>query len=115
VPCRRRCGPWSSRLAELQRLVGKKEEQIEFLKKNRPASGTTERRQAIAEERGSLTAQEDARCMDLPRSTFYYQSSTMEDRLEAHLDLQDRDRGGSPFDWSGYGYRRSPPSCIGRA
>ena len=43
--------------------------------------------------------------MDLPRSTFYYRSPTGEDRLEAHLDLQDRIERIA-FDYSSYGYRR---------
>jgi len=43
--------------------------------------------------------------MDLPRSTFYYQSSTGEDRLQDQLDLQDRIEQIA-FDDSGYGYRR---------
>lgn len=43
--------------------------------------------------------------MDLPRSTFYYQSPTENDRLEAPLDLQDRIEEIA-VDNSGYGYRR---------
>ena len=43
--------------------------------------------------------------MDLPRSTFYYQSSTAEDHLQDRLDLQDRIEQIA-FDYSGYGYRR---------
>lgn len=43
--------------------------------------------------------------MALPRSTFYYRSSTVEARLERHLDLQGRIEQIA-FDYSGYGYRR---------
>jgi putative transposase len=43
--------------------------------------------------------------MNLPRSTFYYQSSTVEGRLERQLDLQGRIEQIA-FDYSGYGYRR---------
>lgn len=43
--------------------------------------------------------------MDLSRSTFYYRSPTVEDRLERQIALQDRIERIA-FDYSGYGYRR---------
>jgi putative transposase len=43
--------------------------------------------------------------MDLPRSTYYYQSSTAEAHEKERLDLQDLIEQIA-FDNSGYGYRR---------
>jgi putative transposase len=43
--------------------------------------------------------------MDLPRSTFYYRSTTVEDRLKRDLDLQDKIEQIALYN-HGYGYRR---------
>ncbi|MBU0692152.1 IS3 family transposase [bacterium] len=68
-------------------------------------SGTAARRDVVADQRGSLTAQEGCALMDLSRSTYYYRSPVAEAQAKERLDLQDKIEQLA-FDNSGYGYRR---------